>query len=89
MLCLRAGYGYDQTPIQDEHLSPTLPGANRNNVALGLGYTLGNVNIDVAHFVVLFAERASENQGQEYFPLLNGDYNTTAHIFNVSVGYRF
>ena len=89
VLCLRAGCGYDQTPIQDEHLSPTLPGANRNNVALGLGYTLGHVDLDVAYFGVLFAERTSKTQDQEYLPLLNGDYNTTAHIFNVSVGYRF
>ncbi|MCK5732573.1 MAG: outer membrane protein transport protein [Candidatus Latescibacteria bacterium] len=89
VLALRAGYGYDQSPLQDEHLSATLPGANRNNLAMGLGYTLGNVDIDAAYFVVLFAERTSENQGQEYFLLREGHYNTTAHIMNVSVGYRF
>ncbi len=89
VLALRAGYGYDQSPLQDEHLSATLPGANRNNVALGMGYTLGNMDIDLAYFVVLFAERTSENAEPAYAGLLNGDYDTTAHIFNVSVGYRF
>jgi long-chain fatty acid transport protein len=88
-LALRAGYGYDQSPIQDEHLSPTLPGANRNNAALGMGYTLGNVDIDLAYFVVLFAERTSEIESPAYAGLLNGHYNTTVHIFNMSVGYRF
>ncbi len=90
VLALRAGYGYDQSPIQDEYLSPTLPGADRNNLAMGMGYTLGNMDIDVAYFVVLFAERTSENEESDaYAGLLNGDYNTTVHIFNVSVGYRF
>jgi long-subunit fatty acid transport protein len=56
---------------------------------MGLGYTLGNVDIDAAYFVVLFAERTSKTESAAYAALLNGDYNTTAHIFNVSVGYRF
>ncbi len=91
VLALRVGYGYDQSPIQDEYLSATLPCANRNNLAMGMGYTLGNMDIDVAYFVVLFAERTSETlePAYAYAGLLNGDYNTTAHIFNVSVGYRF
>ena len=86
-LFVRGGYIYDQTPVKNEHLGPTLPDANRNDVALGLGYKLGNIDIDLAYLLVLFAERVSENV--DYPELLNGKYNTSAHLFNLSFGYSF
>ena len=86
-LCLRAGYIYDQTPINDEHLSPTLPDNNKNDIALGLGYKLGTIDIDLAYLLVMIDERTSENQ--EYTKLLKGSYKTTAHIFNLSFGFHF
>lgn len=87
MFCLRGGYIYDQTPVKDEYLGPTLPDANRNDFSLGLGLKVGKIDIDLAYLLVMFAERESKNL--EYPELLNGKYKSTAHLFNLSFGYAF
>ncbi|MBI2840000.1 MAG: outer membrane protein transport protein [Acidobacteria bacterium] len=84
---LRGGYVYDQTPVQDAYLSPSLPDANRNDFTAGFGIALKKLNLDFAYMAVLNEDRESENQ--DLPELLGGSYETVAHLFSVSLGYRF
>ncbi|MEW6367095.1 MAG: outer membrane protein transport protein [Acidobacteriota bacterium] len=86
-VALRGGYIYDPSPVPDETLDPTLPDANRHDVALGVGFTKGKATFDFAYLLVMFGDRKSENL---HMPeLLGGTYSTTAHLFNLSFGYKF
>ena len=87
---LRAGYIYDQTPQPVESMSPLLPDADRNDFAFGLGYRMGNVNLDLAYMLVKFAERSTVVNGEgKNWDGFDGTYTSIAHLFMFSVGVAF
>ncbi len=87
---LRAGYIYDQTPQPVESMSPLLPDANRNDFAFGLGYKMGNVNLDLAYMLVKFAERSTVVDGKgTNWDGFDGTYSSVAHLFMFSIGVAF
>jgi long-chain fatty acid transport protein len=92
----RAGYTYDATPIPDGTISPLLPDGNRQWIAVGLGAERERWVVDGAYQLALF-ERTKDNAIGDRFnstvPAIdaraNGRYRTRAHVFGVSVAYRF
>jgi long-chain fatty acid transport protein len=92
----RAGYTYDATPIPDGTINPLLPDGNRQWVAVGLGAEQERWIVDGAYQLALF-ERTKDNAIGDRFnstvPAIdaraNGRYRTRAHVFGVSVAYRF
>ena len=82
-LPVRLGLAYDMTPIPDETVSPSLPGNDRAVASVGVGYTFDfGLRVDGAYQLVAALERTID-QGVVH----DGDYQTTAHILGLNVGY--
>lgn len=84
---IRAGYIFDQSPIPDETHGPELPTSDRNTVTVGFGYRWNNFNIDLAYAHMFVDDRTVEESIRDPEPV--GDYECSANIFGVSVGYAF
>lgn len=96
-LALRAGYIYNTAAEKEFSVSPLLPEAERNYYSLGLGYRLGRVlSVDFGYQLVDQDDRRGRVRGRatglsdEQLQALNvGVYESTAHVLNVTVSYRF
>jgi long-chain fatty acid transport protein len=83
---LRGGYLYDHSPVDDQHVDPILPDADRDGINLGFGYDFSkNFSVDVAYMLLLFKERQAT--GTDF--LFDGTYQTHVNLFGVNVGYTF
>jgi len=80
-LHLRGGLIYDHTAIPSTNLSPSLPDADRFDIALGAGYSLGHFRGDLGYLLVLFLPHDSTT-GQEG-PI--GTYNTIAQLVGLTL----
>jgi long-chain fatty acid transport protein len=98
---LRIGYTYDETPQEDKFFSPRIPDADRQLFSLGVGHTLNNGwTVDAGYMYVKFDDRTlnidstfvhaapneSETNGTS---AVNGDYESTVHLFGIGVKKRF
>lgn len=96
-LALRAGYIYNTAAEKEFSVSPLLPEAERNYYSLGLGYRLGRVlSVDFGYQLVDQDDRRGRVRGRApgltdaQLQALNvGVYESTAHVLNVTVSYRF
>ena len=88
-LALRGGFIYDWTPQPVESIDPNLPDANRYALTVGFGYRIGRIVIDAGYQYEKFSERTSPNRDIYPFGLGEGIYNTTGHLFGISLGYAF
>ena len=93
-LALRAGYYFDQTPVQDGYMTPETPDANRNCFTLGLGYKFGEKFSADASF--LFIEGTEREQTQAHVnsagtqdDVLAGTYKLQVLIPGISFSYSF
>ena len=84
---LRAGFQYDQNPVPDHYFETRVPDSDRYGVSVGTGYTLGNLTVDLAYLYILFETRNVADS--MYGSSVKGTYNTDAHVFGVSVAYKF
>ena len=83
---LRAGYLYDHSPAHTMYVEPLLPDANRNEVSVGLGYSLTkNISVDLAYMFIKFDQRKAVGTAVNF----DGTYNSTANLFAVDFGYSF
>jgi long-chain fatty acid transport protein len=81
-LHLRGGLIYDRAAIPSTNLAPSLPDANRIDVALGAGYSHGPFRADLGYLLVYFLP-ADSTTGQEG-PV--GTYDTIAHLIGLTLG---
>ena len=58
---LRGGTGFDESPIPSKSLSPAIPGANLLSLNAGLGYTWGNLVIDLGYVALFYKTRRVSN----------------------------
>lgn len=93
-LALRAGYYFDQTPVQDGYMTPETPDANRNCFSLGLGYRFGEKLSADASFLFIEGQEREQTQGdvvqtgaQDSF--LAGTYKLRIFIPGFSLKYSF
>jgi len=93
---LRGGVLYDNNPVTDELLEPTLPDADRIGLNIGLGYHLTeNLSLDFAYFLLIFNERNIDGSEVDANPSplapsiqpFNGTYNSNAHLFGINFSY--
>ena len=83
-LVLRAGLAYDRTPSPTNTLSPTLPDADRIEVAAGAGFLIPKgLSLDLAYMYIYFFERSSSG---EAFP---ATYRCSAHLVGLTLGYHY
>ncbi len=90
---LRGGVLYDNNPVKDEKLDPTLPDANRLGLNIGFGYQLTeDLVFDLAYLFLRFEERSITNSVENYTSgdaPFNGVYNSTAHLLGINFSYKF
>ncbi len=85
----RAGYAWDQSPVNDATRAPELPGSNRQMLTAGLGWRWERLTLDLA-YAYLWAENS--RTGSEVVatvPTLAGRYDTVTHIVGLSAGYVY
>ena len=83
---LRAGYLYDHSPAPTMYVEPLLPDASRNEVSVGLGYSLTkNISVDLAYMFIKFDQRKAVGTALNF----DGTYSSTANLFAVDFGYSF
>ncbi|MSN27262.1 MAG: aromatic hydrocarbon degradation protein [Geobacter sp.] len=80
---LRAGYAYDNSPTPSTTLSPELPDADRHNFSIGSGLHNEFGSIDLAYMWVHWVDRTVANAKEA------GTFKSDAHLFAVSVTYKF
>ncbi|MBJ6762468.1 outer membrane protein transport protein [Myxococcaceae bacterium JPH2] len=79
---VRAGVGYDPTPIPDATLTPELPDSDRYQGALGVTYGIGKLSLTAGYQLLLFAKKESTT------PALPGTYRGSLHVLTFTLGYH-
>jgi long-chain fatty acid transport protein len=87
MLSLRAGVIYDETPVPDSTLDPTLPDADRMIGTVGAGMKFGPMSADLAYMAVMLEERSVESSVT--FPTKATYPARTINLLALSLGYTF
>lgn len=95
-LTLKAGYAFDQTPVQDEFRTARIPDGDRNWLTMGAKYELGGDWTVDAAYGYMFGSKVKideENYNSGGMPdgtfTLEGEYDNSAHVFSASVTKRF
>lgn len=91
---LRGGLFYDNNPVKDQYVEPTLPDSDRLGFNIGLGYKLtDDLAIDLAYLFLRFSEREITDSKENYSGIsganapFNGVYNSSAHLFGINFSY--
>lgn len=84
-LTLRGGISYDESPIPNSTLDPTLPDANRWAFSGGVSYGLTKmISVDAFYMFI----RAKERKTTTNFEGLNGYYNTYADLYGIGLNIK-
>jgi long-chain fatty acid transport protein len=85
-LDIRAGIAYDQNPIPDKYLDPTLPDSDRLLFSGGLTYKATDfLDVDLAYIFI----RANERKSTTAVHGLDGVYNTYANLPSLGITMKF
>ncbi|MBI5369549.1 MAG: outer membrane protein transport protein [Planctomycetes bacterium] len=87
----RVGYFYDETPVPEETLRPTLPDADRHGLTMGFGITDDWWNMDVAYMAVFMNDRDVNNtELGSQIPVQDGTYSSDPiHVFMLTSTVKF
>lgn len=89
---LRAGYVYDQSPVQDEYADYLIPADDRQIFSFGTGFALNEQwTLDLSYNYIMIQDREIS---QDEARLDEGVYaaefdNANAHMVGMSLGYEF
>lgn len=87
-LALRAGYVYDQSPIEKGLEDYALPANDRQLFSGGLGFAFGDFSLDLAYTYLDIIDRDVNARPDDGF--YAGSFtNGCAHLFAASLGYKF
>lgn len=85
-ITVRLGAYYDETPIDDDYLSPETPGTNKTGIAGGLTIKpMENLDIDVS-MLYIHGQKREANYLPDNF---SGTYYTNAFIPGIGISYSF
>lgn len=85
-LILRAGIGYDENPIPEQDVDPTLPDSDRTEFSGGLTYALtDNIAIDAAYIFIQAKQRQVDNTVSG----IDGVYTTYANIPSLGITLKY
>jgi long-chain fatty acid transport protein len=85
-IALRLGGALDQSPVQDDYVSPELPDADRQILTAGISYKINDsFVVDVAYSY----ENLNERKGNYLQENFGGLYKTRVHIVGVAVNYSW
>lgn len=81
----RAGYVFDGSPIPTTTMDPSLPGSDRHEFTVGLGYQiLPSIRVDAAYQYISFEKEVTDSK----IPF-NGKYVNSTNLFGFNVGFGF
>jgi long-chain fatty acid transport protein len=89
---LRAGAGYEASPIPDADLRPSIPDANCFYVGFGIGYAVEDgLQLDLGVRIDRYAARTITNSAvlysfSEYF---NGTYKLSSTVIALTISYSW
>lgn len=84
-LALRAGYVRDGSPIPTKYMDPSLPGADRNEFTLGIGYQFTPmIRADAAYQYISFKQDVNDQASQ-----FNGNYVNSTNLFGFNFAFNF
>ena len=90
---LRAGYVYDQSPVQDEYADYLIPADDRQIFSLGTGFALNEQwTLDLSYNYIMIQDRTVDYDEERVED--EGVYaaefdNANAHMVGMSLGYEF
>lgn len=91
-VALRAGYYFDETPVQEGYFAPETPRADSHNFTLGGGFNISdNFRVDVAFLYIYFKEI---NESYDYYQEdgvnvpFGGAWKTSGFVPSVGLTYR-
>lgn len=89
-LDLRAGFYYDETPVQNNHYAPETPGANKIGITGGFSYLLNDkFSIDAAFIYGVGEKVTGTSVDSQDNPIFSGEYQNTAFIPSIGITYNF
>jgi long-chain fatty acid transport protein len=85
---LRLGYAYDQEPIQDQYADYLIPANDRNMFSAGFGWHNAKWSADFSYTLIVISPRTIPARAADGI-LASEFQNGLAHLFGVSLGYKF
>jgi len=86
LLAVRGGFLWDQNPVPDETIDPSLPDSERLMPCVGLGTQWHGVYVDLAYMPVFGLKRTvAASSGAP----MAGTYSNVTHDFTFTVGYQW
>jgi long-chain fatty acid transport protein len=89
---LRAGFAYEQSPVPDGYMRPSVPDAKRKVYSGGVGYAVSeDLHVDFACSFARFEERTVNSSLVEYSPgaYLNGTYASSLTMIGINMSYSW
>jgi long-chain fatty acid transport protein len=89
---IRAGYAYDQTPVNSTDLTPRLPDNNRNWLTIGAQYKWNkDLALDFGFAYIWISDpQINQNAGSTaQNGLINGSYSANVQIYGAQLTYSF
>jgi long-chain fatty acid transport protein len=87
-LDLRAGYVFDESPIQDEWVDYLVPANDRHLFNVGTGFHWNKWTLDLSYTYLMIEDRDVDESRSEGV-LLSDFEDGHAHLIGMSVGYKF
>lgn len=84
---VRAGYVYDQSPINPNEMDTLVPVDNRHIASVGLGYTSGRWTVDAAYAHVFASDLEGRSAQMKNTPVKYSDGKSD--MYALTVGYTF
>lgn len=86
----RSGVFYDMNPVQQKYYETRVPDSDRIGMAIGGGYTHGNITVDASYLYLKFMNRhISDSTKDGSTDVLNGEYSCSAGLPAITVSYKF
>jgi len=88
-LRFRLGYNFDPSPVNPKNYSPGFPFEDRHLFTIGSGYDFSkSLTMDVAYMYVKQKD-IKQTKSTSVGALRNGTYKSSAHLFGLSMNYKF
>ena len=86
---LRGGFMYMDSPVPNKTYEPSIPDSDLYGLALGTGYKVGAIGIDVAYLVNMFPNRTVNNTAGAPLSNASGTYKSFANSFALNFSFKF
>ncbi|MBL8024158.1 MAG: outer membrane protein transport protein [Elusimicrobia bacterium] len=86
---LRGGFMYMDSPVPNKTYEPSIPDSDLYGIALGTGYKVGAIGVDVAYLANIFPNRTVNNTVGAPLSNASGTYKSFANSFSLNFSYKF